>query len=154
MCRESCLMQEQRSAFCVYASADFRKVSPFYGESDRNLSTRLIPQLQQFIVCFPLPCHLHQQPNKSSLPAFVQKRPMRPCCNSGYPGYFSINLQPLGLSIAETWRHITFFIGWKTLSQPPCYRRTAFPVHFQLTSFSLFLPLETRNLQGEKENSL
>lgn len=64
--------------FDVYASADFRKVSPFFMDSDRNLSTRLIiPQLQQFIVCVPQG-HLHQQPNKSSLPAFVPKRPMRP----------------------------------------------------------------------------
>ena len=47
-------------------------------ESDRNLSTGLIiPQLQQFIVCFPQG-HLYQQPNKSSLPAFVPKGPMRP----------------------------------------------------------------------------
>lgn len=125
-------------------------------ESDRNLSTWLIiPQLQQFIVCFSQG-HLYQQPNKSALPAFVPKRPHALSVTQAIQDVFQLICNHLGLASHKPGIYIYIIFHWlETLSQPPCSRRAAFPFPFQLTSFSFFFPLEIRNLQwGEKKKFL
>lgn len=136
------------------ASADFRKVSPFFTEREwqKSINLLIIPRLQQFVVCFSQG-HWHQQHNKSILPTFVPKRPDALAITQLIQDVFQLICTHLGLASHKADIHRTFFIGWKQ-SQPPCCRRTAFLFPFQLTLFSFFLPHEIINLQwGEKRNS-
>lgn len=157
MCRETCLYSGATMCILMYKplQTSGRWAHFLLRESDRNLSTWLIiPQLQQFIVCF-LQGHLYQQPNKSALPAFVPKRPHALSVTQAIQDVFQLICNHLGLASHKPGIYIYIYIifHWlETLSQPPCSRRAAFPFPFQLTSFSFFFPLEIRNLQwGEKK---
>lgn len=101
---------------------------------------------------------------RSPVPATKQKRSPRLCseetsralCNSGNPGCFSINLQPLGLSIAQAW-HIYiyhFSLAGNTVTTP-VFSESCFSFPFSTHFIQLFLSSGDKELavRGKKKNS-
>lgn len=126
-------------------------------ESDRNLSTWLIiPQLQQFIVCF-LQGHLYQQPNKSALPAFVPKRPHALSVTQAIQDVFQLICNHLGLASHKPGIYIYiyhFSLAGNTVTTP-VFSESCFSFPFSTHFIQLFLSSGDKELavRGKKKNS-
>ena len=148
------LMQQQRCAFWCICLCRLQEGEPiFYGEWQKSINQAYHPTITAIYSV---------RSTRSPAPATKQKLSPCLCSEETYApavtqviqDIFQLICSHLGLASQKPGVHITFFIGWKHCHKPPCYRRTALPVHFQLASFSLFLPPEIRNLQGEKRKFL
>lgn len=141
--------------FDVYASADFRKVSPFFMEREwqKSINRAYHPTITAIYSVLSTRSPAPATKQKLS-PCLCSEETYAPAVTQVIQDIFQLICSHLGLASQKPGVHITFFIGWKHCHKAPCYRRTALPVRFQLASFSLFLPLETRNLQGEKRKFL
>lgn len=141
--------------FDVYASADFRKVSPFFMEREwqKSINRAYHPTITAIYSVLSTRSPVPATKQKLS-PCLCSEETYAPAVTQVIQDIFQLICSHLGLASQKPGVHITFFIGWKHCHKPPCYRRTALPVRFQLAHSAFSFLLRQGTCREKKENSL